>query len=107
MLTPAQAWRRRAPVLDWTDGTCRDRRESSRDEEHLDRYYDEVISQLGPLEGLLILGPGEAKLQLDARLTGCRALPGDAIDVEPADKLTDPQTVARVKAHYGLDHPRA
>jgi hypothetical protein len=29
--------------------------------QHLDRYYDEVISQLGQPEAVLILGPGEAK----------------------------------------------
>jgi hypothetical protein len=37
--------------------------------QHLDRYYDAVISQLGHPEALLILGPGEAKLQLKERLS--------------------------------------
>ena len=32
--------------------------------QHVDRYYDEVISQLGEPEAVLIFGPGEAKLQL-------------------------------------------
>src|SRR5678816_4780750 len=38
-------------------------------EEHLDRYYDEVIRQLGSPQALFIFGPGEAKLQLRERLS--------------------------------------
>jgi hypothetical protein len=76
-------------------------------DQHLDRYYDEIISQLGPLDGLLIFGPGEAKLQLKERLTRSKALSGLAIDIETTDKLTDPQIVAMVKAHYASDRPHA
>jgi hypothetical protein len=36
-------------------------------------YYDEVISQMGQPEALLIFGPGEAKLQLGA----CQQLEGN------------------------------
>ena len=42
--------------------------------QHLDRYYDEVINQLGQPEALLIFGPGEAKLQLKERLSRSKAL---------------------------------
>jgi hypothetical protein len=37
---------------------------AERNRQYLDRYYDEVISQMGQPEALLIFGPGEAKLQL-------------------------------------------
>ena len=71
--------------------------------QHLDRYYDEVISQLGQPEALLIFGPGEAKLQLKERLSRSKALSECVVEVETADKLTDPQVVAKVKEHYGYD----
>ena len=71
--------------------------------QHLDQYYDEVISQLGQPEALLIFGPGEAKLQLKERLSRSKALSERIIGIEPADKLTDPQIIAKVKAHYGID----
>lgn len=71
--------------------------------EQLDRYYDEVIGQLGQPEALLILGPGEAKLQLKERLSHSKALSECIVGIETTDKLTDPQIVARVKAHYGID----
>jgi hypothetical protein len=71
--------------------------------EHLNRYYDEVISQLGQPEALLIFGPGEAKLQLKERLSRSKALSERIVGIETTDKLTDPQIVAKVKEHYGID----
>ena len=71
--------------------------------QHLDRYYDEVISQLGQPEALLIFGPGEAKLELKERLSRSKTLSECTVDIETADKLTDPQIVARVKEHFLID----
>jgi phage-related protein len=73
-------------------------------DQHLDRYYDKVISQMGQPEALLIFGPGEAKLQLRERLARSKALSERIVRVETTDKLTDPQIVAKVKEHYGIDH---
>ncbi len=71
--------------------------------QHLDQYYDEVITHLGQPEALLILGPGEAKVQLRARLSHSKALSESIVEIETTDKLTDPQIVAKVKEHYGID----
>jgi len=70
--------------------------------QNLDRYYDHVISQLGQPEALLIFGPGEAKLELKARLSKSKPLADLPIDIETTDKLTDPQIVAKVKEHFGF-----
>jgi len=70
--------------------------------EHLDQYYDEVISHIGHPEALLILGPGEAKLQLKGRLSHNKALPECLVGIETTDKLTDSQIVAKVKEHFGI-----
>ena len=72
-------------------------------DDHLGRYYDEVISQLGQPEALLIFGPGEAKLQLKERLSRSKALSEHIVGIETTDRLTDPQIVAKVKEHYGID----
>jgi hypothetical protein len=69
--------------------------------QHLDRYYDEVISQLGQPEALLIFGPGEAKLQLKERLSRSKEQP--SVEIETTDELTEPQIVAKVKEHYGIE----
>ena len=80
-----------------------EKRSEERYGRHLDRYYDEVIRQMGKPEGLFIFGPGEAKLQLKERLSHSKALPERPVGIETADKLTDPQIVAKVKEHYGID----
>ena len=79
-----------------------EKRYEERYREHLDQYYDEVIGQLGRPDALLIFGPGEAKLQLKARLSRSKAFGACVVEIETADKLTDSQIVARVTAHYGL-----
>jgi len=66
----------------------------------LDRFYDDVIRQCGEPDALLLFGPGEAKLQLKDRLGRSNA--ERIVAVESADKLTDPQIVAKVKEHYGI-----
>ena len=71
--------------------------------QRLDQYFDEVISQMGQPEALLIFGPGEAKLQLKERISRSKALSGCPVDVETASKLTDPQVVAKVKEHFRID----
>ena len=73
-----------------------------RHNQDLDRYYDDVIGQLGRPDALLLFGPGEAKLQLKERLGRSKVLSESIITVESTDKLTDPQIVAKVKEHYGI-----
>jgi hypothetical protein len=68
----------------------------------LDRYYDEVIGHLGRPEAVLILGPGEAKLQLKERMGRNKALSACAVELQTTDKLTETQIVTTVKEHYGL-----
>lgn len=75
-----------------------------RHRQDLDRFYDEVIGQLGQPDALLLFGPGEAKRQLEDRLARSKAWSerSVAVAVETTDKLTDPQIVAKVKEHYGI-----
>jgi hypothetical protein len=65
---------------------------------HLDAYYDEVILAIGDADSVLILGPGEAKGELEARLNRARPK-GCIVSVETADKMTDRQIAAKVRQH--------
>jgi hypothetical protein len=71
---------------------------------NLNTYYDNVIAGLHGCETLVILGPGEAKGELHQRLIK-KNLGARVAAVEAADRLTDPQVVARVRAYFGLDAP--
>ena len=91
------------PTPDGPQGGGGEKQYEGRYDEHLGHYYDEVISKAGQPEALVIFGPGEAKLQLKERFGHSKALPDDMVGLETTDKLTDPQIVAKVKEHYGID----
>ena len=90
------------PTPDGSQDGRGEKKYEGRHGQHLDQYYDEVISLLGHAEALLIFGPGEAKLQLKERLSRFKLLSERIVGVETTDKLTDPQIIAKVKEHYGI-----
>lgn len=66
---------------------------------HLEKYYDEVISHVRDARSIFIFGPGEAKGELEKRFA--HKSPGTRIvGVEVADKMTDSQISAKVRAHF-------
>lgn len=70
----------------------------------LNEYYDEVISSLWNSGAILIMGPGEAKIELKKRIErknlNCRD-----VEVEAVDKLTDRQIVAKAREHSRKQNP--
>ena len=72
---------------------------------HLAHYYDEIISFLCEAKSILLLGPGEAKGELQKRF---EKHPSAArrIALETADKMTGPQIVARVRHHFSHEQTR-
>jgi hypothetical protein len=86
----------------YSGGAQEDSAEDQRDRRfagHLDKYYDEVIACIRDADSILILGPGEAKIELEARL-GHEALRGRVVGIETADKMTDRQVAARVRRRF-------
>jgi hypothetical protein len=67
-------------------------------------YYDEVIACVHGAKSLLIMGPGEAKVELKKRLAQER--PSDrTLHVEAADKMTDREIVAKVRGYFKTATP--
>jgi len=68
-------------------------------ENHLNRYYDEVIAVIGEADSIHIFGPGEAKGELEKRLehTGLKE---HVLAIETVDKMTDRQIAAKVRQHF-------
>ncbi|RPH60594.1 MAG: hypothetical protein EHM81_05935 [Chloroflexi bacterium] len=71
--------------------------------EHRNRYYDEIIAFLHDAESILILGPGEAKIELEKRLAHGE-LKRHIAKIEAVDKLTEPQLVAKVRQYFLKQH---
>ncbi len=68
---------------------------------HLNSYYDRVVEGLAHADGIVILGPGEAKGELDKRITS-KEMRKHILLVETADKLTTPQLVAKLRDCFQL-----
>ena len=66
---------------------------------YLKKYYEKVIALLRGATGILIFGPGEAKVELKSRLARQKGS-SPQVQVEPADKMTDRQIVARVRRYF-------
>jgi len=80
------------------DGLAEDQRDR-RFTGHLHKYYDKVVSYIRDADSILILGPGEAKVELKTRLES-EALGGRIAGIETVDKLTERQLAAKVRQHF-------
>ncbi len=66
---------------------------------YLHKYYDDVIAHIRDADSILIMGPGEAKVELKKRLES-QHLGERIINVESADKMTERQIAAKVREHF-------
>jgi stalled ribosome rescue protein Dom34 len=65
----------------------------------LNHFYDEVIAHFDHAKSLYIIGPGEARTELRKRLESKHPTAEKCV-IEATDKMTTPQIVARVAAHF-------
>jgi hypothetical protein len=79
------------------DGSTEDVRDRQF-ENHLNKYYDEVIAYIRDADTIQIFGPGEAKGELGKRIEH-EGLKAHILDIETVDKMTDPQISAKVREH--------
>jgi stalled ribosome rescue protein Dom34 len=67
--------------------------------ERLNKFYKDVISKMRGADSALIFGPGEAKSELEKRLTHERVRVRN-VRIECADKMTDRQIAAKVRKYF-------
>lgn len=67
--------------------------------EQLNKFYEKVIAQIRATEALYIFGPGEAKGELEKRITH-EKVNVPIIGIETAGKLTDRQIAAKVRSVF-------
>jgi len=65
---------------------------------HLAPYYNRVVDTVRHAKSLLIFGPGEAKGEFKKQLLHAK-FDGVILPLEAADKMTDPQIMAKVREH--------
>ncbi len=78
--------------------TAEDMRDRQFDD-HLGKYYAGIIAMIRDADSILIFGPGEAKVEFKNRLIR-EGLEDRVKGIETADKMTDRQIAAKVRAYY-------
>jgi peptide subunit release factor 1 (eRF1) len=71
--------------------------------EMLKHYYEEVLQHLGPVDEILVLGPGQAKHELHRSIEHHKGLKGKVIAVRSADHLTEQEVVAEAKQVFDFE----
>ena len=68
---------------------------------HFDRYYSDVIDFIRDADAIYIFGPASAKEELKKAIEKDKNLATRIVGVEPADKMTKNQIVAKVRKYFG------
>ncbi len=66
---------------------------------HLEVYYKKVIETLKDAEHILVMGPGEARIELQKQFHDKKTHARIA-ENEKCDKMTDPQIAARIREFF-------
>lgn len=66
----------------------------------LNKYYQQVISALKEADSILIMGPGQAKIELEKAIKKHKSLQKRILKVETRDKMTKNQMIAYVRKFY-------
>ena len=86
----------------FSGGAQKDSEEDERDRKftnHLNKYYDEVVSFIRDAVSILIVGPGEAKVEFKKRLESETQV-GRVVSLVTSDKMTQHQFAAKVREHF-------
>ena len=75
-------------------------RKSDRFRQQLKKYYQQVISALTDANSIFIMGPGEAKIELEKAIRKYKSMKNRILKVETVDKMTKNQMIAYVRKYY-------
>lgn len=68
--------------------------------EELKRYYARVIEALSGVDSLYIIGPAEAKVDLEKQLKKNPELKSKILTVEPCDSLSESKIIERIRLFF-------
>ncbi len=68
--------------------------------EMLKHFYEEVIQHLGPVDEILILGPGQAKYELKKRIDHHKGLKGKVMDLVSAPEMSELELITQAEAFF-------
>lgn len=66
----------------------------------LNKYYQQVISALKNADSIFIMGPGQAKMELEKAIRKNKSMQKRILRIETADKMTKNQMIAYVRKFF-------
>jgi hypothetical protein len=75
-------------------------RHNDRFKSQLNQYYRQVMAALKSADSILIMGPGEAKIEFEKTVKKNKSMHNRILKVETADKMTKNQMIAYVRKFY-------
>jgi hypothetical protein len=73
--------------------------------EVLKHYYAELIQYLGPVDEILILGPGQAKHELHHSIDHHKGLRGKVVAARSSPRLTEQELIAEAEEFFASEGP--
>ena len=77
-----------------------DGKQEDRIKGQLRKYYQEIIKRISDADRILILGPGEAKIELKKEMEKSYQLADKINRIESADKMTQKQVAAKARKFF-------
>jgi hypothetical protein len=78
-----------------------DSKMETRQKQQLKKFYHRIIECITDADKILIMGPGEAKLELKKEIEKSKVLIPKIVGVHTSDKMTNNQIAAKVKSYFG------
>ena len=75
--------------------------------EILKHYYEEVIGHLGPVDEILILGPGQAKNEVHHTIDHHKGLRGKVVAIRSAPRLTEQELIGEAEQFFDAESPES
>lgn len=72
----------------------------ARQKQQLKKFYHRIVELITDTDRILIMGPGEAKLELKKEIETSKALIPKIVGVLTSDKMTNNQIAAKVKSYF-------
>jgi len=73
-----------------------------RQQHQLKDYYDSIIQYISKADKIYLFGPGTAKKELNYEINKNASIASKVCAIDAADKMTEPQMIAKVKNYYKL-----
>ena len=73
-----------------------------RQQQQLKGYYEDIIERISAADKIYLFGPGTAKKELNHAIQKNALIAEKIIGIDAADKMTEPQMIAKVRNYYML-----